>query len=340
MQTKIIEKYFFFGLLLATFIFTFFIYRPFLIIIILGMCFSIVLYPVYKWLTDKKISDWLSALIVVCLFTLAICGPVLGIGTIVFKQSQDAYKSVVHEGSAKPFLDKIESKVNNILPGVITVDINNRTKDLVSYLSKNIDDLFRTVLSAFFSFFLVLLAIFYFLKDGTRWRKAILVLSPLSDKEDEKIITRLTFSINAVMKGYLFIALLQGVLMGVGLWIFHVPNPALWAVMAALASLLPTVGTSLVSIPAIIFLFVTGNTAAAIGFLIWAMVAVGLIDNFLNPFIVGKRMNMPSLLILFSVLGGISLLGPVGILIGPLTISFLFTLISIYRNEFSPNEIL
>ena len=340
MQSKIIEKYFFFGLLLATIIFTFFIFQPFWIVLALGICFAIVLYPIYKWFNNKKLPNWLSAFLTIFLFTIVLCGPILGIGVIVFNQSQDVYHTVVNSGGAKPFLSSIENKVNNLLPEAINLDINQKTKDFVFYVSKNIANIFSATISAFFSFLLMLLIIFYFLKDGKKWKKAIVILSPLEDKDDEKIISRLVFSVNAVIRGYLFISLVQGILMGIGLWLFDIPNPALWGLVAAVSSLLPTIGTALVSVPAIIFLFAIGNITSAVGLLIWAIVAVGLIDNFLSPLILGKKINIPSLLILFSVLGGISLLGPVGILIGPLTVSLLFTLISIYRNEFKQNAIL
>ena len=99
--------------------------------------------------------------------------------------------------------------------------------------------------------------IFYFLKDGARWRKAIVILSPLSDRDDEKIISRLKLAVNGVIKGYLLVALVQGLLMGIGLSFFGVPHPALWGVVAAIASLIPMIGTALVSIPAFIFLFLT-----------------------------------------------------------------------------------
>ena len=159
-----------------------------------------------------------------------------------------------------------------------------------------------------------------------------MVISPLADKDDEKIIRRLSLAVNGVIKGSLFIALVQGTMMGIGLWIFGIPNPALWGVVAAMCAMIPSIGTALVSVPAIIYLFYTGNTVPAIGLLVWATVAVGLIDNFLSPYIVGSKINIPPLFILFSVLGGIAFLGPVGILIGPLSISLLYTLISIYRN--------
>ncbi len=334
MQTKTIERLFFFGLLFVTLIFTFMIFRPFLIVLILGISFSIVLHPVYEWFRNRKLSEWLASLLTVLLFIILLLGPLLTIGTIVFNQSQEVYRAVVSEGSAKPFLDSIETKVNNILPDMVNLDVNQKTSEFISYVSDNIANIFSATLSGFFSFLLMLLIIFYFLKDGIKWKRALVLISPLGDKDDEKIISRLALSVNAVIKGSMFVALIQGVLMGIGLYIFNVPNPALWGVVAAVAAFLPMIGTALVSLPAIIYLFYMGSTGAAIGLLIWAVIAVGLVDNFLSPFIVGKKIQLPSLMILFSVLGGISLLGPVGIIIGPLTISLLYTLISIYRNEF------
>ncbi len=340
MQQKSIEKYFFFGLLLATLVFTFFVFRPFWITIILGMSFAIVLHPVYEWLVQKKLPSWLSSLVTVLLFLIILCGPLLGIGVLVFNQSQDVYRLVVEDGGVKPFMASVDKTVNRILPEGVNVDINEKAKSFVSYLSDNITKIFSATVSAFFSFILMLLIIFYFLKDGARWRKAVVVISPLADKDDEKIVRRLSLAVNGVIKGSLFIALIQGTMMGIGLWIFGIPNPALWGVVAGVCAMIPSVGTALVSGPAIIYLYSTGNTVPAVGLLIWATAAVGLIDNFLSPYIVGNKINIPPLIILFSVLGGIAFLGPVGILMGPLSVSLLYTLISIYRNEFKENAIL
>ena len=340
METKIVEKYFFFGLLLTILVFSFFIFQPFWIVLTLGISFAIVLYPLYAWLTSKKLPNWLASLVTVIIFTLVLCGPILGTGVLVFNQSQDIYHQVTDKDTARPFINSIEKKINKVLPSELKLDMNQKIKELLSYVSKNIANIFSSTVSAFFSFILMLLIIFYFLKDGESWRQSLIVLSPLNDKDDEHIIAKLALSVNAVIKGYLFIAFVQGMLMGLGLWMFNVPNSAIWGVVAAVASLLPTIGTAFISVPAVLFLFATGSTIQAIGLLSWSVVIVGLVDNFLSPYILGKKINMPSLVILFSILGGISFLGPVGILIGPLTISLLFTLISIYRNEFKQNSIL
>lgn len=338
MQTKIIERYFFFGLLLATFLFSFMILRPFWVVLVLGMSFSIVLYPIHKWLRKNKIPNFLSSIITVILFTLILCGPLLGIGTLIFNQSKNVYHLVLSSGNSYPIIDSINNSVNRILPGEILFDANQKITDFVAYISNNVTNIFSTTVSAFFSFVLMLLIIFYFLKDGEKWKKALILLSPLGDKEDEQIIERLTVAVKSVMMGNLLIAFIQGVLMGFGLWLFGVPNPAVWGLVASVASLVPTIGTALISIPAILFLFFTGATSSAVGLLAWAVIVVGMIDNLLTPYVLGKKTNVPPILILFSILGGISLLGPIGVLVGPLTISFLLTLILIYRNDIKKED--
>ncbi len=340
MQTKIIERYFFFGLLLGTFVFTFFIFRPFWIVLVLSIAFSIILYPIYGWLKEKNLPSWLSSLFTVILFAIILLGPISGIGILVFNQSQNVYQEVVNGKNVNSFIDSVDKTINKILPKGVNFNIKEKAPDFILFISNNVARIFSTTLFAFFSLILMFLSIFYFLKDGAKWRQALIELSPLSEKDDKKIIFRLEKAVNGVLKGYLLIAIVQGILMGVGFWIFGIPNGALWGTVAAISSLVPMIGTSFVSIPAIIFLFATGHDVAALGFIIWSVVAVGMVDNLLSPFIVGNKINMPPLFILFAVLGGISLLGPVGILVGPLAVSLLYTLISIYKNEFKQDSIL
>src|SRR6185503_19865764 len=89
MQTKVMEKYFFFGLLLATLIFSFLIFRPFWIVMILGMSFAIVLYPLYEWLLQKRVPRTPASFLTVLFFVVVLCGPLIGIGALIFNQSQD-----------------------------------------------------------------------------------------------------------------------------------------------------------------------------------------------------------------------------------------------------------
>lgn len=337
MQTKTIERYFFFTLLFATFIFSFLIFRPFWIVLVLGISFSIVFFPIYQWF-NKKLSNWLSALLTVFLFVLIVVGLLFGLGIVILNQSQNVYNLFTDSKNTFSFLDSINNSINAILPTGLSFNLYEKILNIISIITNNIASIFTSTLTALFSFFLTFLSMFFFLKDNAYWKKVIKILSPLSDVDDEKIMNKLSHAVNGIIKGYLFIALIQGTLMGLGLALFGVPNPALWGLITIITAFIPTIGTALISVPATIFLFATGNTFEAMGMLFWAIAIVGMIDNLLSPIIVGSKINLPPFLILFSVLGGISLLGPVGILVGPLTISLLYTLISIYRNEFQQNQ--
>ena len=334
MQTKIIERYFFFALLSAVFIFSFLIFRPFWIVLVLGISFSIVLYPVYEWFNRIKFPNWLSAFITALVFIIIIGGLFFGIGAVVLKQSQNLYNLFANNGNALPFLDSINNSIIKILPQGISFNLYQKISDIIYLITNNIAGIFTSTLSVIFSIFLTFISIFYFLKDNKHWKRGIKIISPLSDADDQKIIDKLALSVNGIMRGYFFIVLIQGTLAGIGFSIFGVPNPALWGLVAMVTAFVPTVGSGLVTVPAIIFLLLTGNTLGALGLAVWGIVLIGTIDNILNPIIVGSRVKLHPLLILFSVLGGISLFGPIGILVGPLTISLLYTLISIYRNEF------
>lgn len=341
MQTKTIERYFFFGLLLIILFFTFSIFRPFWIVLVLGASLAVVLHPIHKGLLKIKFPNWLSALITVLVFIIVVCVPLFFIGLLVFNQSQIVYHSVVNNGNTGEFLTSLKHLIESrMAPLGITFDINQKVSEFISFLSVNIANIFNATISAFFSFVLLLLSIFYFLKDGDWWRQTLTGLSPLKDADDNKIMNRVSQTINGVIRGYLLIGLIQGVVVGAGLSIFGVPHAALWGVIAAVSSLVPPFGTGLVTVPSIIFLLLTKHYVNAVGLLIWAVAIAGSIDNFLNPILISKKINIPPFLILFAVLGGITVLGPVGILIGPLTVSLLHTLILIYLNEFKEISIL
>jgi len=152
----------------------------------------------------------------------------------------------------------------------------------------------------------------------------------LQDIHDETIFNKIAIAINSVVRGNLTIAVIQGILTAVGFTIFGVPNPFLWGSVAAISALVPSIGTALVLLPAILFLYFSGETFSALGLFLWGMMAVGLIDNFLGPKLVERGMRLHPFLILLSIFGGISFFGPLGFLLGPLVLSLLFALLEIY----------
>lgn len=335
MPTTSTEKYFLFVLLLIVIVLTFFIFYPFLAIIILAAAFAVVLNPIYLFIKNhlvRKIA-WLASLLTVIIFLVGLCVPLFFVGKAVLSQTQSLYNSIVLSGNSSHLVESINSSINKLLPTGFNFDIHTKITELTSSLSSNLAKLFSSTLNSVFMFALMVFSLFYLFKDGEKWKAGFVKIFPLSDDNVIEILENLRKSINRIFKGSFIIAIVQGILAWIGFIVFGIPNPVLWAAVAAVASFIPTVGTSIVTVPAILFLFFTGMPLHALGLLIWSSVIVGTIDNILSPYIISKDTEIPSLFILFSILGAVSLMGPLGIFIGPLVLSLLYSLISIYKRD-------
>lgn len=329
------EKYFLFILLLITIVFTLFIFYPFLTMFILAAAFAVVLGPTYSWIKTHIARDisWLASLLSITIFVLCLCIPLFFVGKAVFNQTQDIYNNVITSGGSGRFIESINTSINKFLPSGFEFDIHSKIAELISSLSDNLATLFSSTINSILMFTLMIFSLFYLLKDGERWREGFINIFPLKNTDTEDILLSLKKAINRIFRGSFIIAIAQGVLAWAGFMIFGVPNAIIWAVVAGIASFIPTIGTSIVSVPAILFLFFTGMQLEALGLLIWSMILIGTIDNLLSPYIISRDTDIPSLFILFAILGAVSLLGPLGILIGPLVLSLLYSLISIYKKE-------
>lgn len=335
MNTSTVEKYFLFGLLAIVIGITLAIFYPFITVVVLACAFAVVLNPVYLFIKRRITRGvaWIASTLTVLLFLAVLCLPLFFVGTIIFNQAQDVYMTITTGDATANLVQKIDTSINNIMPNGFVFDTESKMHELGVFLSNNVTSFFSSTFNSILMFILMTLTIFYVLKDGAEWRKGIIKFFPLSDNHIEEILTKLASAINRILKGSFIIAITQGLLVGLGFTIFGVPSAALWGVVAGIASFVPTVGTSIVAIPAILFLFFTGMQLEALGLLIWSVVLVGLIDNLLSPYVISKDTEIPSLFILLSILGGVTLMGPVGVLIGPLVLSLLYALISIYRKE-------
>ncbi len=335
MQTNSIERYFLFILLIITIIFTLIILYPFLTVFILAAAFAVVLNPIYLWIKTHLVKNisWLASFLTILLFLLCLCVPLFFVGKAVFSQTHNIYVNIINSNNSNDFIEKIDTSINRLLPAGFNFDTHTKIAEFVSSLTNNLANFFSSTIQTLISLILMVFTLFYLLKDGENWKKGLMKLIPLSDKNTSNILSSLIISINQIFKGSFIIAIAQGLLAWAGFIIFGIPNPIIWAIVAGIASFVPAIGTAVVTVPAVLFLFITGMEIQALGLFIWSIVIVGTIDNILRPYIISRDTEIPSLFILFAILGGISLIGALGILIGPLVISLLYSLISIYKEE-------
>ncbi len=226
----------------------------------------------------------------------------------------------------------IESAISTVIPDY-TVDIGEQIKISAQWLTGNLGAIFASTLSTIFVFLISLIGSFYFFRDGKEFLQLIIKASPLPDHEDEIIFERMARAIRSVATGTILVAMIQGTLVSVGFGLFGIERAVLWGSIASVGALMPGIGTTVVTVPAVLFLFFTGDTTSAVGLLVWSMFIVGLVDNMIGPYLISRGNNLHPFIILISVLGGISLFGPIGFIIGPVIITFFLVLLELYNQH-------
>ncbi len=339
MDQEKLQISFFIGLLAAILVLSLFVLLPYLTILIFAMVLAITFEPLYRAIRVHIFKNQsLASLATVFIVIVIVLAPLTLFGITVFKEAGGLYTSVTAANGGIAFITHLTEALDQklrIINQNFTFDFNELLKQVLGWVVGNAGAIFSGIAQSVLGLLLTMLAFYYLLKDGPRLRDTIIKLSPLNDAYDALIIEKLKNAVHSVVLGTLTVAIIQGLLVSIGFYLFGVPNGALWGAVAAVTALIPFVGTTIVILPAIVYLFIFGSTASGIGLLIWGAVAVGLIDNFLTPKLIERGTKIHPLLILFSVLGGFSLFGPAGFLIGPLTISLLFALFEIYQKIFN-----
>lgn len=187
--------------------------------------------------------------------------------------------------------------------------------------------------SIFAQFLIMAFLIFSFLKDGERIVKRVCYLSPLRIEQENFIITSLRKVSKSVLFGSIFIAFLQGIAGGIGLSLVDIPA-LFWGTLMGFCSLIPVLGTGIVWVPALLYLLIVGKFTSALFLLLWCGILVTGIDTVLRPMIVRESSRVPTIYVFLSILGGINAFGALGLLYGPLVLTFLMVMLDIYGEEF------
>lgn len=342
MQSDRLRPYFLMIVLAAAIVLTALIFSPFLKPLALAAVFAVVLQGLYRSISEL-LGGWPStaALLTVIVSVVLILLPLSLVGVLVGNEARELYFSLNQGGgrsTISEFFLRVDESFGGVIPGLgefardASANVDTYTKEALQWITGHAGDIFSSISQLLLSSFIFLIALYYLLRDGKHVRQMLIELSPLSDRDDAGVFDRLELAVNSVIKGNLTIALVQGILTMVGFTLFGVPSAILWGTVAAVAALIPGIGTALVFIPAVAYLFFTGDTAQALGLLGWGTLAVGLVDNFLGPKLIGSGTQLHPLLILLAVIGGIMFFGPIGIFLGPLALSLLFALLSIYAD--------
>lgn len=342
-----ISSYFFFTLLLCAAVASVIIFLPFLTPIVLAIAAAVIAYPLYKAILriigGGSIRRNLASLFTVFFVVIVVLVPLFFIIAKIYSEVQSLYALLIDESGRSQVistLNTLSSYLSKLLFNAFpnysfdSLNVAEYLKNALAWVFGNLDTIFSSFAKVAAYVFVFLMALFYFLRDGEQIKKKFIAWSPLLDTHDEYISLTMKRAVRSVFLGTITVSVIQGFMTGIGFLIFGIPAPAVWGSVAAVASMIPGLGTSLVIIPGIIYLIFSGQFGFAVGLFLWGVVAVGLIDNFIGPQIVGSGIRVHSFLILISVLGGLATFGLIGFVLGPLILAFLFALLDIYRKSF------
>lgn len=319
--------------------------QEFLIALVLAAIFAGLLYPLYSnmlYYLKNKSALAASTILIICAFAVGF--PLAGLTSMVTSEAIQISKKA--RPIVKEALDdnlSLGERIPDWLPfkeklkpfnETIVKKASEATSSMGSWLVSNLSSATKGTVGFFMSLFIMFYAMFYFLIHGRQLLASLASLLPLSEEDYTEVMNRGLMVTRASLKGIMIIGVIQGLLVGVAFWATGIEGSAFWGSVVFLLSAIPGLGAPLVWLPAAAYLMFTGSTGWGIGLVVWGVLVIGLVDNLLRPWIVGNDAKLPDLVILISILGGITTFGPVGIIIGPVIAALLDTILNIYKKTF------
>lgn len=333
-----VRPYFLFSLLIGLGLILLILVRPFMTALVLAGAFAVIFRPFYlKTLKVLKYPALASMVVLLFIFTIVIL-PVTLVLSELFLETRQFLITEPNEGPFYEYYQIATNYINELFPA-LNEDFSSLRQEIVTWLIGNLNtifsSLFKTLIGALIFFF----ALFYLLKDGHKFKRQLITLSPLPNNQDEQIFIKIKRTINSVVMGNLLIAVIQGTIGAIGFGIFGFSQPVLLGAITAILSLIPGVGPILVYIPTVAIKALAGDITGAIGLAIWGLIMVMPVDNLMRPFFIERGMKVHPFFILVSVLGGIIFFGPIGFILGPIILSLFFALVTIYLDNLRTEKI-
>jgi len=331
---KLVEDIFFFAILGASAYLVWTLFAPFVGALALAAIIVTICYPMYERILKflPRHNQSVAALLSLLVAMLVIVIPLVILASFILKEALSIY-DLMSSSNQISFLDaiaKTEGFIKQFVP-TFSIDTASIVQQTAGFIANNLANIFAGTASTLFLFFIALIASYYFFKDGRYFTSYLIKLSPLKNGKDELIFKRLATAVRSVALGTITVAVIQGILTAVGLSLLGFDRAILLGCVAAIGALIPGVGTTIVFVPVVVYLIYVGEQVHAIIAAVWGLFAVGLIDNIIGPYLMSRGNNLHPFLILLSVLGGISVFGPIGFILGPVILSLFLVLLELYH---------
>ena len=301
----------------------YFCYRlsvPFFPALAWALALAVLFAPLHRWLESRLKQPNLAATICVMLVAVIIIVPAMFVAERIIGEAArgaETIQTMLESGQWRrafdahpriaPVGDWIERQFDP--PGTV--------KPAIAWLTNTAASLVRGSVLQLIGIVLTFYILFYFLRDRRAALEAVRSLSPLSEADMNRLFASVSDTVHATLYGTLAVAVVQGALGGLMFWWLDLPAPMLWGIVMGLLAVVPVLGAFVIWIPAAIFLVLEGSGGKALLLVLWGGIVIGGIDNLLYPILVGNRLKMHTVLAFISIVGGLIVFGPSGLILGP-----------------------
>ncbi len=321
---------------------------PYISAIVLAFIISLLYYPLHQQI-EQKLQRYpnLSAGLSCVILTVIIIIPFLFVSVAILRQGLtsfgSAYDWLTHGGAEEilstPVIQSSLKYLNQILPPDTfePQDILTKVASTISSLSSTMlgisSNILGNITEVLINFLLMLFVLFFLLRDHDSIIQTIRHVTPLSRNQEDTLLDEIQKVAKSAVLGAFLTAFAQGFVGGVAMWMAGFAG-LFWGTIMAFASFIPIVGTALIWIPAAGYLTLIGQWEWAVFLIVWGVAVIGSIDNLLRPFLMKGNSGMNTLLIFFSLIGGLQVYGMMGIIYGPIIFSLTLVLFRMYETEF------
>ena len=317
---------------------------PFAEILLAAAMLTVSFYPLYVWIHQRVRNPDAAALACILILLVLLLVPLATLGTVVAREAQAAYGGIheksVEQGGWSNYVSNIVDKPAQWISAQtgrpaeeIKSAISERAQAgaerLVAWSGRLVGNLASTLTDVIMTLFVM----FFMFPAGKRFGKHLHEYIPIGKTRLTMMLATMKMAIVANLYGLVAVAALQGALVGLGFALTGLPSPVFWGVVAAFASLIPIIGTALLVTPAVLVLVLAGSYGKAVFLLVWGFAVVGMSDNFVRPMVLKKGMEMNTLAIFLSVMGGVQAFGFIGLFVGPVILTMAFVILRILNEE-------
>lgn len=321
-------------------------YRP----IAASAVFAVLIFPFFKFLRERTKSRTLSAALCVTTLVFAVLIPLAFTAFQLFKEVDDAARTLqylISQDRLGQTIDRITQHryFLRLMPLVkeqlllFEADIFRSAYQVLEaaarYMASNSFIIARNILWFTLEIFIVLVTVFFMLRDSDKIINTLKDLSPFRKEETSRLFTRIKNTVHASVFGSIVVSLIQGAMGALGFYVLGLPSPVLWGVIMAIIGIIPVIGPSTVWLPAAIILMINGQVLKGVILMIWGAFFMGLVENVMRPVFIGKGAQFHPVLIFFSIFGAILLMGPIGLFMGPIILSLTLTTADFLKERYN-----